>query len=110
MKNEFSKHEIDYIKKYEKQGYTHNFRYENNKLINISTKEEFVPEDIFIVAENRFEGMSDPSDSSILYVIKTKSECKGTILVNYSPKGDLDVAYFFKNIPKENYLKNTSNK
>lgn len=106
MKREDSKHETDYIKRYSEEGYTGTYLFENNQLINAETKTAYQPEDIFIVAHHRYEGMSDPDDMSILYVIETKDNSKGTHLLGYGPTADLEEAEFFKDIPEENYSKN----
>ncbi|MBW8243612.1 hypothetical protein K1F50_12450 [Muricauda oceani] len=102
MESEYAKHEKDYIKVYQEKGYTTNFRFDEGKLIASKTKESYSPEDIFIVADHRYEGMSNPSDMSILYVLETKDGKKGTHLLGYGPNADLDATEFFKAIPKEN--------
>ena len=102
MENQFDKHEINYIEIYQKKGFTANFYFENDKLINSETKTENQPEDIYIVAEHRYEGMSNPEDMSILYVIKTKKDEKGTMLMGYGPSSDLELSEFFNSIPKSN--------
>ena len=107
MKREDSKHEIDNIKRYQQEGYNVSYLFENNLLINAETKTEYKPEDIFIVAHHRYEGMSDPDDMSILYVIETKDQQRGTHLLGYGPTADLEEAEFFKDIPKKNYSKNS---
>ncbi|PAM91612.1 hypothetical protein B4N84_27810 [Flavobacterium sp. IR1] len=107
MKNEFSKHETDYIKKYEEEGYTSNFLFNDNCLMDSGTKNTYNPDEIFIVAHHRYEGMSDPDDMSILYVIETKDKIKGTHLMGYGPTADLEEAEFFKDIPEENYSTNS---
>jgi hypothetical protein len=106
MKNEYSKKETDYIKKYQDEGYTSNFLFDNGTLIETNTKDAYKPEEIFIVAHHRYEGMSNPDDMSILYVIETKDNIKGTHLIGYGPTADLEEAEFFKDIPKKNYSKN----
>ncbi|ALJ03691.1 hypothetical protein APS56_00355 [Pseudalgibacter alginicilyticus] len=112
MENEFAKHEKDFIKIYQEKGFTANFHAKNGKLINSETKEDYAPHDIFIVAEHRYEGMSDPSDLSILYIIKTSHGEKGTFLLGYGPSADLEVAEFFKKIPESNVsnAENVTNK
>ncbi|WP_347052052.1 hypothetical protein [Flavobacterium olei] len=108
MKREDSKHETDNIKIYQEEGYTANYLFQNDHLVNAETKEIYNPEDIFIVAHHRYEGMSDPDDMSILYVIETKKDNqKGTHLLGYGPMADLEEAEFFKDIPKANYSKNS---
>ncbi|MCK0159175.1 hypothetical protein [Allomuricauda sp. F6463D] len=102
MENEFAKHEKDYIKVYQEKGYTVNFRFEDGKLIASESKNTYGPEDIYVVAHHRYEGMSNPSDMSILYVIETKSEEKGTYLLGYGPSANLDANEFFKAVPEDN--------
>jgi hypothetical protein len=106
MKKEISKHETDYIKKYQNEGYMCNFLFSDGCLIDSETKYAYQPDEIFIVAHHRYEGMSDPDDMSILYVIETKDQKKGTHLIGYGPTADLEEAEFFKDIPKANYDKN----
>lgn len=102
MKNPFDKHEIDYIETYQAKGFTANFYFEEDKIINSDTKTEYQPVDIFIVAEHRYEGMSNPEDLSILYIIKTSKGDKGTLLMGYGPSSDLELSEFFNKIPKSN--------
>ncbi|WP_220761386.1 hypothetical protein [Flavobacterium sp. UMI-01] len=102
MKNQFDKHEIDYIKIYQEKGFVSNFYFKDKKFRNAETKVVFEPEDLFIVAEHRYEGMSNPEDMSILYVIQTKNGDQGTFLMGYGPNSDLELAEFFKKIPKTN--------
>lgn len=100
MENTFSKHETNYISAYSKKGYSTNFHFEKGKLTSGDTQKTFQPEDIYIVAEHRFEGMSNPSDLSILYVVETQNGEKGSFLMAYGPNGDIEEAEFFKQIPK----------
>lgn len=98
----FAKNETDFIRIYEDKGYVSSFHLKDGKLVNNETKIAYAPKDLFIVAENRYEGNSNPSDMSILYVIETNKDEKGTFLMGYGPTADLDAAEFFKNIPAEN--------
>ncbi|MDO7136117.1 hypothetical protein [Algibacter lectus] len=102
MEKKNLKSEKDYIKMYQEKGFTSNFMMVNHKLVSTETKKEYYPMDIKVVAEHRFEGISNPSDMSILYAIETREGNKGTVLANYSPSSDTSTAEFFKAIPKEN--------
>ncbi|MDX6183905.1 hypothetical protein SGQ44_17360 [Flavobacterium sp. Fl-77] len=106
MKKEYSKHEVNYIEKYQNEGYTTNFLFDKGCLVDSETKYAYQPDEIFIVAHHRYEGMSDPDDMSILYAINTKDQKRGTHLIGYGPMADLEEAEFFKDIPEENYSKN----
>ncbi|MDO6490629.1 MULTISPECIES: hypothetical protein [unclassified Cellulophaga] len=103
MSNEYAKNERDNIEKYQSQGYKSNFSVVNGKLVDPEEKTKYTPQEVFVVQEHRYEGMSNPSDMSILYVIETKDNNKGTALIGYGPTGNLNAAEFFKDIPKQNY-------
>jgi hypothetical protein len=103
MADEYAKHETDFIAQYQKKGFTDNYHFEKGTLIDSKTNRAYSPDQIFIVAEHRYEGMSDPSDMAILYVIETKDHSKGTFLLGYGPTADLEIADFFKQVPKQNY-------
>ena len=103
MKNQFDKHEMDYIKIYQDKGFVSNFYFQDNQFRNTETKVAFKPEDIFVVAEHRYDGMSNPDDMSILYVIQTKNGDQATFLMGYGPNSDLDLAAFFKKIPETHF-------
>lgn len=102
MENNGLKSEKDYIEKYQQKGYTHSYRIADNMLVSPGTEMKYNPMDVHIVAEHRFEGISNPSDMSILYVIETKDGSRGTVLANYSPASDTSMAQFFNAVPKEN--------
>ena len=99
---EFAKHEKDLIRRYEEKGYDHSYYFKDEKLIDSSTGKGYGPDEIFIVAEHRYEGMSNPSDMSILYVLETRDGSKGTLLMGYGPTADLELSEFFMKIPKSN--------
>ncbi len=100
---EFAKHEIDLIRKYEDQGFTHDFRHDSGKLIDTKSKNAYSPRDIKAIEQHRYEGMSNPSDLSILYALEMEDGIKGTFLMAYGPSADFDTAEFFKAIPKEKF-------
>lgn len=100
---EFAKHEIDLIRTYENEGYDHSFRYGSEKLIDLETDDSYRPEDIKSIQEHRYEGMSNPSDLSILYAFEMNDGVKGTFLMAYGPSADIETAEFFNAIPKEKF-------
>lgn len=86
----------DLIDKVVKDGYTHNFRAVDEGLICNETEELFKPEQVKIDNFFRFEGMSDPEDNSILYVIETDNGIKGTLVDAYGAYSDPEVNEFIK--------------
>jgi len=93
------RNELDLIKKYQEKGYSSNFKCEGGLLMELETKKKYQPKQITIEREHRFEGLSNPSDMSILYVIKTDDGLKGMVTANYGANSDTDIDEFFKNIP-----------
>ncbi|WP_163410780.1 hypothetical protein [Flavobacterium ajazii] len=107
MKKELAKNELEYIDEYRKNGYYRNFLFKDGALVETESKYPYQPDEIFIVAHHRYEGMSNPEDMSILYVIETADDKKGTYLLGYGPTADLEAAEFFKDIPEKNYSVNS---
>jgi hypothetical protein len=86
----------DLVNKVVKDGYTHNFKAVDGGLLCHETEETFQPGEVKIVNFFRFEGMTDPEDSSILYVIETSKGIKGTLVDAYGAYSDPDVNEFIK--------------
>ena len=102
MDHESASHELDYIRRYEAIGFTDQFRMVEDQLENLQSKNRYFPKDVTIVKEHRYEGMSNPSDMSLLYVIKTKDGSQGTILASYGANADNAIHEFMNMIPEEN--------
>jgi len=102
MENEYAKHETDYIRRYQEIGYTDSYRLDGSYLVGTVSKKSYSPEDVSIIKEHRYEGMSNPSDMSILYVLETSDGNKGTLLAGYGPSANLELHEFMSAIPKEN--------
>ncbi|SFW40355.1 hypothetical protein [Cellulophaga fucicola] len=103
MDHNYAKSERKNIEKYQDKGYKSNYNVKDDSLLDVATKKKYKPEEVTVVKEYRYEGMSNPSDMSILYIIETADNNKGTALIGYGPSGDINAAEFFKAIPKENY-------
>ncbi len=86
---------INYLKK---EGYTHEFDVKEGKLVEPYVNESFETNDIAVDNFYRFEGMSNPSDSSILYAISTNSGMKGTLVDAYGTYSDEATDEFFKQV------------
>ena len=86
---------IDSVKK---DGYTINFMANDNGLLNLDSNKLYSPQDVKISNFYRFEGESDPGDSSILYVIETKDGAKGILTDSYGAYSDTHVTEFIKEV------------
>lgn len=96
---------VDCLNQVKKDGFTEDFKVENKKLQGLTSCKNYGPEEVNILNFYRFEGESDPSDNSILYVIETRDGCRGTLVDGYGPTSDPDLQPFIEeieNIRKKN--------
>lgn len=78
------------------QGYTTDFNYVNGQLAALGSTDKYTPEDIVIKEEFRFEGESNPADSSILYALEAQDGTKGTLVDSYGAESHTDLEEFLK--------------
>ncbi|TDU33736.1 hypothetical protein BXY82_3033 [Gelidibacter sediminis] len=102
MHDDYSKNEIDYIRRYEAAGFTDQYRIIEDELENVDSKKRYAPQDVTILKEHRYEGISNPSDMSLLYVIQTNDGSKGTMLASYGSDGNNSIHEFMNAIPESN--------
>ncbi|MFA6944635.1 MAG: phosphoribosylpyrophosphate synthetase [Pedobacter sp.] len=80
------------------RGYNYDFHYEDACLFCASISEKFQADDLKITEYYRFEGMSDPEDSSVIYAIESKQGHKGIIIDAYGAYSDEHKTAFLSNI------------
>ncbi|HFA49208.1 MAG TPA: phosphoribosylpyrophosphate synthetase [Bacteroidetes bacterium] len=74
---------VDALEDLYTRGYVHDFNLKSDCLECSSLKLQLKPQDFEIKETYRFEGMSDPSDNSVIYVIESKDGIKGTLIDAY---------------------------
>jgi hypothetical protein len=80
-------------------GYETQFKLiKGSGLKSLSTEKIYRPEDVKITNFYRFEGESDPADSSILYAIETTTGEKGTLSDAYGAYSDANISAFIKEV------------
>ncbi len=79
-------------------GYKEEFTISDKLLKALSTGKQYAPSDVRIINFFRFEGQTDPGDSSILYVIETKDGTKGTLVDAYGADDDPDKTDFIAEV------------
>ncbi|MDF2438374.1 MAG: hypothetical protein K0Q95_2750 [Bacteroidota bacterium] len=80
------------------KGYETQFKALKFGLKSLTTEKIYTPEEVKITNFYRFEGESDPSDNSILYVIETTSGEKGTLSDAYGAYSDAHVSKFIQEV------------
>lgn len=81
-------------------GYTEDFRVNDQGLELLRTNIIYQPQDINVVNFFRFEGVSDPDDMAILYVIETMDGHKGTLTDAYGTYSDPNVNNFMLEVDR----------
>ena len=77
-----------------KRGYSENFKLEARGLTTETEQKYYSPSDVKIGDFYRFEGYSDPTDNSILYLIETTDGRKGLLVDAYGAYADARVSKF----------------
>lgn len=79
-------------------GYTEDFQVNGEGLYGINSRQTYAPHQIKVVNFFRFEGMSDPDDNAVLYVIETCDGIRGTLIDAYGIYNDPRIAHFMKQV------------
>jgi len=103
MKNASAKMETvtEYIEWARSEGYKQDFVVRDQKLCAMDDCVAYNGKDAKIVGFMRFEGDSDPGDSSIAYMIETNDGKKGTLVDAYGPYADQAVTKFMGSMYQE---------
>lgn len=75
------------ISQLQDEGFTEDFNLFEEGIVSKNLKKEWKADEWDVVRYFRFEGMTDPGDSSILYAIETTDGKKGLLVDNYSAAG-----------------------
>jgi hypothetical protein len=79
-------------------GYTEDFKITEAGLQGMNNNAVYEPQQLQVVNFFRFEGMSDPDDNAVLYVIETIDGTKGTLIDAYGIYHDPRIAQFMKQV------------
>lgn len=99
------------VERLKEEGYTEDFRAEEGRLIATGSGEDFTPADFRVDDIYRFEGATDPSDMSILFVMATHDDrVKGTWSTPFGAAMGRDAAMVVRNLedPERNGKNGTS--
>jgi hypothetical protein len=77
-----------------KNGFTTDFWYRDGKITARDTSKNYTKEQCFLVEYCRHEGMNDPGDSSILFLISCDDGTKGCLSSAYGIDADVDLINF----------------
>jgi hypothetical protein len=80
----------------QRKGFADQFRIEEGAMVSTADGSKYSPGDVIAVNFFRFEGITDPDDTSILYAIETVDGKKGTLIDAYGLYSDPEVSDFVK--------------
>lgn len=80
------------------EGFKENFEVRDKKLYAPGNQKSYEPDDVSVKNFYRFEGNSDPGDSSILYAIEAKDGTKGILTDAYGIYSDGKTSEFMKRV------------
>lgn len=79
-------------------GFTENFKATEKGLESMETGKKYDASQVQVVNFYRFEGITDPADMSVLYVLKMSDGAQGTLVDAYGTYADFDVAKVIRQI------------
>jgi hypothetical protein len=82
MENAYSSLSVA-IRALQEEGFTEDFNLCNAGVENKNRNTIHLPSELDVIRYYRFEGMSDPDDNTVLYVIETNSGEKGLLMDAY---------------------------
>ena len=86
------------ISELQKRGFTHNFSVNDNGQLEEHKGKFYSFSEVELIEFHRFDGMTNPSDDSILYAIKTRSGLKGTVVDSYGANGSEVTSRFMNRV------------
>ena len=101
--NTTAKNELSIIREFEQKGCTSNYKMIDGKFTDLENNLTLDSSEIIIIDQFRYEGMSNPSDLSILYILSVPGKSKGTLLLPYGPQGDGELSWFMKDVSQNSY-------
>ena len=85
-----------------KEGFIVDFRYSCGKIIDRSNNNSYSDKDCLLIEYCRHEGLNDPSDASILFLIECTDGAKGCLSSAYGINADTELIEFVLALKKKN--------
>ena len=84
-------------------GYDKEFYFKDGVITCRETGKSYSQYNCFLLETCIHEGLSDPSDQSILFLIECKDKEKGCLTGSYGTYADTDLIEFCKTLPKKDW-------
>ena len=86
------------IQELKQRGFTANFEFLNMTFRDVDSGRTFKAEDLTIVEHYRFEGSSDPDDTSVVYAIESDDGTQGIIADAFGVYANPQLGGFLNNV------------
>ncbi|RPH76905.1 MAG: phosphoribosylpyrophosphate synthetase [Nitrospiraceae bacterium] len=87
------------VKGLQDRGFPGNFEVIDGLVHDVGSGQTFLAHELTIVEHHRFEGISDPDDSSVCYALKARDGTRGILVDAYGTYADPDVSEFLTHVP-----------
>ncbi len=84
MKNRFYDSLAEAVDALTQAGFKENFKADEDFIVALNSGNSYKPDDLVIIEIYRFEGMTNPSDSTELLAIEANDGTKGTLVMSFS--------------------------
>ena len=95
------------VNRMKEEGFKEDFQVNEEGLSTFDNSKIYKPGDVSIASFYRFEGVSDPGDNTILYLIETNDGTKGTLVDGYGAYADENVSKFIVEVEQIQKVKVT---
>ncbi|MEM8528768.1 MAG: phosphoribosylpyrophosphate synthetase [Bacteroidota bacterium] len=90
---------VQAINRLREEGYKDNFQFIDGKMVNKDKNDAiYAAEELKIISFERFEGATNPADSSILYAMEAEDGSKGNFVSAYGTYAENDAASFIRKV------------
>ena len=89
---------VEAMTKLKERGFNYEFDFKNQHLCCASEKREYGANELKIVEIHRFEGITDPEDSSVLYAVEANDGSKGLVIDAYGMYADAEKTKFMSDV------------
>ena len=86
-----------------KRGFKANFKVNENEKLVDSEGNQFAPSDVTLVEFHRFEGISNPADSTIIYAVETNKNIKGTVVDSFGADASEVTSEFMNKVEQKQF-------
>lgn len=90
---------VDATNDLNKRGFTTTFTMKEGKMHCSEMDKLYAAEEMVVLEQHRFEGMSNPADNCIVFGLKCADGCKGTVISPYGTYGDANLMKFLEAVP-----------